>query len=148
MRSHAAEDIQAIGDAGIRHLLRGDSASGARGAPGRHARAGVSSTGRRVETGGVSSDRLVGIAADSERITGTRSPCEDMDGRIHALAEKLWNYHQLHHQLAPADAILVLCSHDTSVAERGAQLFLDGWAPILIFSGGLGTITRHLWQVP
>lgn len=71
-----------------------------------------------------------------------------MDARIHSLAEKLWHYHQLHHQLVPADAILVLCSHDTTVAERGAQLFLDGWAPLLIFSGGLGTITRHLWQEP
>jgi hypothetical protein len=51
----------------------------------------------------------------------------------------------MHHELARADAILVLCSHDTVVAERGAQLFLEGWAPLLIFSGGLGTITRRLW---
>jgi uncharacterized SAM-binding protein YcdF (DUF218 family) len=54
----------------------------------------------------------------------------------------------MHHELTPADAILVLCSHDTVVAERGAQLFLEGWAPLLIFSGGLGTITRHLWTEP
>ena len=71
-----------------------------------------------------------------------------MDSRILALAKKLWHYHQLHHQLVPADAILVLCSHDMAVAERGAQLFLDGWAPLVIFSGGLGTITRHLWHEP
>lgn len=71
-----------------------------------------------------------------------------MDDRIRALAEKLWRYHQLDHQLAHADVILVLCSHDTAVAERGAQLFLEGWAPLLIFSGGLGAITRHLWREP
>ena len=71
-----------------------------------------------------------------------------MDDRIRALAQKLWDYHQLHHQLAPADAILVLCSHDTSVAEYAAKLFLDSWAPLMIFSGGLGTITRHLWREP
>ena len=71
-----------------------------------------------------------------------------MEARIRALAEKLWDYHQLHHELAPADAILVLCSHDTAVAERGAELFLAGYAPLLIFSGGLGVITRHLWQEP
>ncbi len=71
-----------------------------------------------------------------------------MDDRIRALAQKLWDYHQLHHQLAPADAILVLCSHDTSVAECAAKLFLDSWAPLMIFSGGLGTITRHLWREP
>ena len=71
-----------------------------------------------------------------------------MDDRIRTLAEKLWHYHQLNHELVPADVILVLCSHDTSVAERGAQLFLDGWAPLLIFSGGLGAITKHLWREP
>jgi hypothetical protein len=71
-----------------------------------------------------------------------------MEDRIRALVEKLWQYHQLHHQLSSADAILVLCSHDTVVAERGAQLFLQGWAPLLIFAGGLGSITRRLWHEP
>ena len=59
-----------------------------------------------------------------------------MDDRTRTLAEKLWRYHQLNHQLSRADVILVLCSHDKGVAARGAQLFLDGWAPLLIFSGG------------
>jgi uncharacterized SAM-binding protein YcdF (DUF218 family) len=67
---------------------------------------------------------------------------------IKALAEQLWHYHQMKHQLRKSDAILVLCSHDKKVAEKGAQLFLAGWAPLLIFSGGLGTITRHMWTEP
>ena len=71
-----------------------------------------------------------------------------MDDRIRALAKKIWDYHHLDHQLAHADAILVLCSHDKAVAERGAALFLEGWAPLLIFAGGLGAITRHLWDEP
>jgi uncharacterized SAM-binding protein YcdF (DUF218 family) len=71
-----------------------------------------------------------------------------MNDRVRALAEKLWRYHRLNHELSHADAILVLCSHDTAVAERGAQLFLDGWAPLLVFSGGLGVITRQLWNEP
>ena len=71
-----------------------------------------------------------------------------MNTDIHALAEKLWDYHRMKHQLAPAGAILVLCSHDERVAERGAQLFLDGWAPWLIFSGGRGAITEKLWDEP
>ena len=71
-----------------------------------------------------------------------------MESGLRAFVEKVWNYHQLRHELSRADAILVLCSHDTVVAERGAQLFLEGWAPLLIFSGGLGTITRHLWSEP
>jgi uncharacterized SAM-binding protein YcdF (DUF218 family) len=52
------------------------------------------------------------------------------------------------HQLEKADAILVLCSHDKKVAETGAQLFLDGWAPLLIFAGGLGSVTREMWTQP
>lgn len=71
-----------------------------------------------------------------------------IDGHTRTLVEKLWRYHQLNHALVQADALLVLCSHDTVVAERGAQLFLEGWAPLLIFSGGLGSITRRLWQEP
>jgi uncharacterized SAM-binding protein YcdF (DUF218 family) len=71
-----------------------------------------------------------------------------MDDRIHALAQTLWNYHRLDHPLAKADAILVLCSHDKIVAKRGAELFLQGWAPLTIFAGGLGVITRHLWNEP
>ena len=71
-----------------------------------------------------------------------------MNDRIRSLVETIWQYHQLHHELAKADAILVLCSHDLSVAERGAQLYLDGWAPLLIFAGGQGAITRRLWNEP
>jgi uncharacterized SAM-binding protein YcdF (DUF218 family) len=71
-----------------------------------------------------------------------------MDDRTHALAQTLWNYHLMNHQLTRADAILVLCSHDERVAERGAQLFLEGWAPLIIFSGGQGAITRALWDEP
>lgn len=71
-----------------------------------------------------------------------------MAHHLHALAEKLWHYHQMKHQLFPADAILVLCSHDKRVAERGAQLFHERWAPLLIFSGGLGTITKEIWNEP
>ena len=71
-----------------------------------------------------------------------------MDARIRALAETLWRYHHVNHQLSQADAILVLCSHDTIVAARGADLFLQGWAPLLIFAGGLGSITRRLWREP
>src|SRR6266850_379612 len=71
-----------------------------------------------------------------------------MDQHVHALAEKIWHFHQMNHQLSKADAILVLCSHDKAVAERGAQLFLDGWAPLLVFSGGQGSITKHLWHEP
>jgi uncharacterized SAM-binding protein YcdF (DUF218 family) len=68
------------------------------------------------------------------------------ESRVAALVETIWNYHQLNHQLEKSDAILVLCSYDLGVARRGAQLFLEGWAPLLIFSGGFGTITKRFWR--
>jgi uncharacterized SAM-binding protein YcdF (DUF218 family) len=71
-----------------------------------------------------------------------------MDLQTYALAETLWNYHLMKHEIAAADAILVLCSHDERVAERAAQLFREGWAPLVIFSGGRGSITRTLWNEP
>jgi uncharacterized SAM-binding protein YcdF (DUF218 family) len=67
---------------------------------------------------------------------------------MYALAEKLWHYLQLNQQIEKSDAILVLCSHDQRVAERAAQLFLEEWAPLLIFSGGLGSITSRMWTEP
>ncbi|NBB20838.1 YdcF family protein [Runella sp. CRIBMP] len=63
-----------------------------------------------------------------------------------ALAQKLWDYHHVNHTLQKSDCILVLGSHDLRVAERGAELYLQGWAPILIFSGGLGRLTQDLWK--
>jgi uncharacterized SAM-binding protein YcdF (DUF218 family) len=71
-----------------------------------------------------------------------------MDDQTYALAETLWDYHLMKHEVAKADTILVLCSHDERVAERGAELFHEGWAPLIIFSGGRGAITRSLWDEP
>jgi uncharacterized SAM-binding protein YcdF (DUF218 family) len=68
-----------------------------------------------------------------------------IEARLRPFVERIWNYHRLNHELLRSDAILVLCSHDTSVAEYAAALFLDRWAPLLIFSGGLGAITRRLF---
>ena len=65
-----------------------------------------------------------------------------------AEARKLWDYHHLYHKPAPSDCILVLGSHDLRVAERGAELYLQGLAPILLFSGGLGYLTKGLWTEP
>jgi uncharacterized SAM-binding protein YcdF (DUF218 family) len=71
-----------------------------------------------------------------------------LDDRVRPLVQALWDYHQLHQSLTKSDAILVLCSHDLRVAERGAELFLQAWAPLLIFSGGLGAITSQFWTKP
>ena len=67
---------------------------------------------------------------------------------IDGLAQIVWDYHQMHHALHAADIILVQGSHDLRVAERGAALFLDGYAPRIVFSGGLGNLTREVWDEP
>ncbi|MBD3303583.1 YdcF family protein [Candidatus Woesearchaeota archaeon] len=67
---------------------------------------------------------------------------------IDKAAKKLWDYHHMNHKLEKADCILVLGSHDTRIAERGAQLLLEGWAPLLIYSGGVGRLTEGLWNKP
>ncbi|AYQ32003.1 YdcF family protein [Runella sp. SP2] len=65
-----------------------------------------------------------------------------------ALAQQLWDYHHVNQNLQKSDCILVLGSHDLRVAERGAELYLQGWAPLLIMSGGLGRLTQEMWSEP
>lgn len=62
------------------------------------------------------------------------------------LAQLLWDYHHVHHTLEKSDCILALGSHDLRVAERAAALYLQGWAPLLVFSGGLGRLTQEIWS--
>jgi hypothetical protein len=61
-------------------------------------------------------------------------------------ARVVWDYHHVHHALAKADCIIVLGSHDTRVAERGAEVFLAGWAPLVVCSGHLGGLTSGMWN--
>lgn len=43
------------------------------------------------------------------------------------------------------DCILALGSHDLRVPERAAELYLQGFAPLVIMSGGLGNFTQEIW---
>ncbi|KAB5559760.1 DUF218 domain-containing protein [Coniochaeta sp. 2T2.1] len=63
-------------------------------------------------------------------------------------ATVVYNYHRMGMHLKPADAIFVLCSLDTRVAERGAQLYQSGYGRYLIFSGGVGKLTADLFARP
>jgi uncharacterized SAM-binding protein YcdF (DUF218 family) len=64
---------------------------------------------------------------------------------IISLAKLLWDYHQMNHKLEKADCILALGSHDLRVPERVAELYLEGFAPLVIMSGGLGNFTQEIW---
>jgi len=67
---------------------------------------------------------------------------------VDRLARILWDYHHLNHEVHTSDVILVQGSHDLRVAERGASLYLGGFAPLLVLSGGLGNLTRGIWDEP
>lgn len=59
----------------------------------------------------------------------------------------VWDYMHMGHSLNKADAIMVLGSYDIRVAEYAAKLWLDGWAPCLIFSGsGTKYSDSAVWQ--
>lgn len=70
-----------------------------------------------------------------------------VNSEIFSLAQILWDYHHMNHSLAKSDCILALGSHDLRVAERAADLYLEGWAPLIIMSGGLGNLTKEMWNV-
>ena len=53
------------------------------------------------------------------------------------LARIIWDYHCLGQSPAPADAILALGTNDVRVAEYAAELYLRGFAPTLVCSGGV-----------
>lgn len=69
-----------------------------------------------------------------------------INNRVLKLAQVLWDYHHMNHVLQQADCILALGSHDLRVAERAADLYIQGWAPLLIVSGGLGRLTLEVWK--
>jgi len=66
-----------------------------------------------------------------------------MDQAIRDAAKKIWDYHLMHQPLKKADCILVFGSFDTRVAEWAAELFLKGYAPLIVFSGATGFGTEH-----
>lgn len=61
-------------------------------------------------------------------------------------AQVLWNYLKLAQPLQKAGCLLVMGSHDLRVAKYGAKLFMEGWAPFMVCSGGLGNFTREIWD--
>jgi uncharacterized SAM-binding protein YcdF (DUF218 family) len=61
-------------------------------------------------------------------------------------AKILWKYLQMNQPLRKSDIVIAMGSHDLRVASYAAQLVLEGWAPLLICSGGFGRLTSGAWQ--
>lgn len=60
----------------------------------------------------------------------------------------LWDYLQLHEEPRKADVIVGFGNFNTNIARRAAQLYLDGFAPKILFTGGLGRNTEGLLPEP
>lgn len=61
----------------------------------------------------------------------------ELDAQVLRSAEIVWNYLRLEQAPRESDVMLVACSHDLRVADHAAKLFRDGWAPLVLFSGGI-----------
>ena len=60
----------------------------------------------------------------------------------------LWDYLCLHEPLKKADCIVGFGNFNTDIARRAAQLYREGWAPKVLFTGGLGRNTEGLLPEP
>ena len=56
---------------------------------------------------------------------------------VESLVQILWNYMLVGHSLRKADCIFVLGSHDIRIADYAVELYKTGFAPYLMFSGGV-----------
>ncbi len=57
----------------------------------------------------------------------------------------LWDYLSLRQEVQKADVIVGFGCYDDNVARRAAELYLQGYAPKILFTGGLGRNTTGLF---
>ena len=69
--------------------------------------------------------------------------------RIWQDAEQIYCFLAEHDPLPEAaDIILAAGTYDLRVADHAARLFLDGYAPLIVCSGGFGKLTSTLFHQP
>ena len=62
-----------------------------------------------------------------------------------ACAQVLWDYLCLHQPPKKADCIVGFGCYNEDIPRRAAQLYRDGFAPWVLFTGGLGRNTAQMW---
>ena len=60
----------------------------------------------------------------------------------------IWDYLCLNEPLEKADCIVGFGNFNTDIAQRAAELYLKGYAPKVLFTGGLGRNTEGLLPEP
>ncbi|HUD06447.1 MAG TPA: YdcF family protein [Candidatus Saccharimonadales bacterium] len=66
-----------------------------------------------------------------------------MNESVDDLARTLLDYMKMNTPVEKSDVLIGMGALDIRIAERTAQLFLDGYGKYIIFTGGLGKITKH-----
>jgi uncharacterized SAM-binding protein YcdF (DUF218 family) len=64
---------------------------------------------------------------------------------ILAAAEQLWSYHSIYDPPRPVDLIVGLGSYDLRVADRCAELYAEGLAPLVLMTGAEGNWTKGMF---
>ena len=60
----------------------------------------------------------------------------------------LWDFMKLNQPLKKSDFIIVLGCADIKVADVAIDVYNQGLSDKIIFSGGLGKITKNIWKIP
>ncbi|MCL6736897.1 YdcF family protein [Streptomyces neyagawaensis] len=58
-------------------------------------------------------------------------------------AQLLWDYHRMHHEPRPCSVAVGLGSHDLGVADVTTELYHQGMAPVIVFTGATSPTTRE-----
>ncbi|MGI5976137.1 MAG: YdcF family protein [Candidatus Limivicinus sp.] len=69
-----------------------------------------------------------------------------MDKKIYGLVKTLWDYMCVDVPPEKADFIVGFGCYNEEIALRAAELYLQGYAPKVLFSGNLGRNTKGMWQ--
>lgn len=62
--------------------------------------------------------------------------------------QTVWDYLGMHQTPEPADVIVGFGNFNTNIARRAAELYHQGLAPVVLFTGGLGRNTEGLLSEP
>ena len=60
----------------------------------------------------------------------------------------IWDYLGMHQTPEQADVIVGFGNFNTNIARRAAELYRQGLAPVVLFTGGLGRNTEGLLPEP
>lgn len=68
-----------------------------------------------------------------------------MEQIVYDQVKILWDYMHMHMELQKADYIVGFGCYNEDIALRCAELYHQGWAPKVLFTGGLGRNTKEMW---